>query len=370
MRIVRSLLLGLAIGLSLLAGHVTSATAATGMVTGIANKQVSIAPYDDAIKHEDRSKSFTCNSDDVQKLLGRLPDAGDRVAYVDGDDKKSCSSLQQLEIHIGFLKRLLVVGLAAAAVLGAAIWATFGHPTHFLIGVDRRYSNSQCQLALWFGLAATMYVALVALRVHYLGPDFLDGVALTANVMTLSGLSALTFGAAKAVSAQKAETASNEAAPKIAAAAETAAQTAGVAPTIVAALKDAITKTGSDKAAAMASQVLTAASATAAVTTAVDTAVRATVKEFNPDRKADKPNLHRDLFQNSDGEVDLGDFQMILITVGAAIIWGVSCFTAMGTLAYQVHVTLPDVDTTLLAGFGIGQGAYLVKKAALPLGKG
>jgi hypothetical protein len=33
-------------------------------------------------------------------------------------------------------------------------------------------------------------------------------------------------------------------------------------------------------------------------------------------------------------------------------------------------VALPDVDTALLPGFGIGQGAYLVKKAATPLGKG
>jgi len=33
-------------------------------------------------------------------------------------------------------------------------------------------------------------------------------------------------------------------------------------------------------------------------------------------------------------------------------------------------MTLPDVDTTLLSGFGIGQGAYLIKKLAAPLGKG
>jgi MoxR-like ATPase len=32
--------------------------------------------------------------------------------------------------------------------------------------------------------------------------------------------------------------------------------------------------------------------------------------------------------------------------------------------------TLPDVDTALLGGFGVGQGAYLIKKAALPNGVG
>jgi hypothetical protein len=278
--------------------------------------------------------------------------------------------LQQLEIRIGFLKRLLVVALAAAVVLGSATWATGGHPARFLVGVDRRYSNSQCQLALWFGLAATMYIALMVLRVHYLGPDFLDGVALTANVMTLTGLSALTFGAAKAVSAQKAETASNEAAPKIATAAVTAAQSNGVVEPTLSALKEAVTKAGSNKALTMADQVLTAAGIPAATITAVGAAIRGSINAVNPDMSAAAPSLRNDLFQNNEGQVDLGDFQMILIAVGAAIIWGVSCFTAMGTLAYQVHVTLPDVDTTLLAGFGIGQGAYLAKKVATANNKG
>lgn len=33
-------------------------------------------------------------------------------------------------------------------------------------------------------------------------------------------------------------------------------------------------------------------------------------------------------------------------------------------------VALPDIDSSLLAGFGVGQGAYLVQKAALKAGDG
>jgi len=85
---------------------------------------------------------------------------------------------------------------------------------------------------------------------------------------------------------------------------------------------------------------------------------------------ADNPNLLTDLVQNDEGAPDLGDFQMIAITLTAVVIYLTSTFNALASIPLQVHVSLPDVDTSLLAGFGIGQGAYLVKKAALPPGRG
>ena len=82
------------------------------------------------------------------------------------------------------------------------------------------------------------------------------------------------------------------------------------------------------------------------------------------------PNALKDLVQNDDGRADIGDLQMILVTLAAVAIFGLSAFKSLGALAMDAQVTLPDVDSTLLAGFGLGQGAYLVKKAALPLGTG
>jgi hypothetical protein len=42
----------------------------------------------------------------------------------------------------------------------------------------------------------------------------------------------------------------------------------------------------------------------------------------------------------------------------------------MGQIEISAHVMMPDIDTYLLASFGLGQGAYLAKKAATEPGKG
>src|SRR6185437_12634213 len=87
-------------------------------------------------------------------------------------------------------------------------------PTRFLLGVDNRYSNSQCQLALWFGAVATVYVAAIALRIIYLGWDFVGGIGLTQNLFVLTGLSAFTFGGAKVITAKKTAPQQDGSAPK------------------------------------------------------------------------------------------------------------------------------------------------------------
>jgi hypothetical protein len=85
--------------------------------------------------------------------------------------------------------------------------------------------------------------------------------------------------------------------------------------------------------------------------------------------KATAPRL-ADLVQNDDKEADLGDFQMIFITFAAVGIFSVSAFHFLGRLSLLGGVTLPDVDSTLLGGFALGQGAYLFNKVALPPRKG
>jgi hypothetical protein len=179
-----------------------------------------------------------------------------------------------------------------------------------------------------------MYLAMIVLRVVKLDWAYLDGVALTANVMALTGLSALTFGAAKVVTVQKVENA-------ISAQANAAAVSSAAA--------------GSTP-----QQIVAAATIAAASAAKIDGGKPA----------APEPDILTDLFQNDHGEVDIGDFQMIFVALTAVVIFGLACFNALAVLPYQMHVSLPDVDSSLLAGFGIGQGAYLVKKAALPLGKG
>jgi hypothetical protein len=54
----------------------------------------------------------------------------------------------------------------------------------------------------------------------------------------------------------------------------------------------------------------------------------------------------------------------------AAGLFALAAFHSFGRLTLASSAMLPDVDTTLLTGFGVGQGAYLFKKAAMPLNKG
>jgi hypothetical protein len=82
------------------------------------------------------------------------------------------------------------------------------------------------------------------------------------------------------------------------------------------------------------------------------------------------PNLLTDLFMNDNKVADFGDFQMILVTVAAVAIFVSQAAHDAGSLLVTHAATLPDVDSSLLAGFGIGQGAYLVKKAAVGAGQG
>jgi hypothetical protein len=84
---------------------------------------------------------------------------------------------------------------------------------------------------------------------------------------------------------------------------------------------------------------------------------------------ADKPNFFFDLTHNDQKQFDFGDFQMLVVTLIAVATYCVLIFNFLGTIEYSKAVSLPDVDTTILATFGLGQGAYLTKKAVGEVGK-
>lgn len=65
------------------------------------------------------------------------------------------------------------------------------------------------------------------------------------------------------------------------------------------------------------------------------------------------------------GHADFGDFQMTMVTLFAIAIYVLQAFDFSGRIALTRVIVLPDVDSTLLSLFGISQGAYLFKKAAV-----
>ena len=162
-------------------------------------------------------------------------------------------------------------------------------------------------MGLWFSAVAVVYLSANILRGFLLGGDYIGGVSLPTNLIVLTGLSAFTFGAARAITTQKAGAAAN-------------------APT--------------------------------------DAAVPKPLA-VNPN-----PPSVSDLVQNDNKTTDLGDIQMILVTLAAVAIFICQSFWYLTSLPISKSVILPDVDSALLATFGLGQGAYLFKKAASPFGAG
>jgi hypothetical protein len=240
---------------------------------------------------------------DKQALdLGARP--GDRIwLTVDNPlNPQHVVQITRVARPVPILQRLIALVAAFAVIAAAATFATIGKPWRFLVGDDNRMSNSQTQMVLWFGVVAVVYGAAVILRGWFLGWEFMGGISMTANVLAMTGLSGLSFGAAKVVAVQK--------------------------------------------------------SASAAAAGVVTTAAPATRPSFT------------DLVLNDFGDADLGDFQMILISGVATVIFACASWEFLTLIDIVKTTQLPDVDTALLGSFGIGQGAYLIKKAALPNGVG
>lgn len=239
---------------------------------------------------------------DKQALdLGARP--GDRIWLTVDDpvNPRQVVQITRIARPAPVAQRIIALAAAFAVVAGLAALATSGKPWRFVVGDDNRLSNSQTQLALWFGVVAVVYGATLILRAWFLGWDFMGGISMSVNVLAMTGLSGLSFGAAKVVAVQK----------------------------------DA------------------SATATGAVAPA----------------SAARPKF-TDLFLNDYGDADLGDFQMILISLAAAIIFACAGWQFLSLIDIVRTTQLPDVDTALLGSFGVGQGAYLIKKAALPAGAG
>jgi hypothetical protein len=61
---------------------------------------------------------------------------------------------------------------------------------------------------------------------------------------------------------------------------------------------------------------------------------------------------------------------MFVITVLAVGVYLIQAVHFLGTIEMLSVVSLPDVGSTILTTFGVGQGAYLAKKAVGKVGEG
>jgi len=235
-------------------------------------------------------------------------------------DAKGPDELQDMfgawSVPVCATNRLLVLAACALLLIGFATAVTKGRPLKFIISPeDNRYSNSKFQVALWFWVLLSTYGAAVVLRLWYAGWDFFGAVNIPENLLLLSGLSAITYGGAKAITTRKVDEAAHPVNPPGA---------------LVPRLPVANPK--------------------------------------NP-LLPGQERFFRDLLQNDAGDFDFGDFQMLVVTILAVGMYLTLIFNFLGTIDFLKTAKLPDVDTTILAAFGVGQGAYLAKKAGGEVGK-
>lgn len=259
-------------------------------------------------------------------LKARLKDfhVGDhvRINFNEKNELQDILGFWSVDVSEGC--RILVLIACTLVLLGFATLVTRGEPLKLIVGQDNRYSNSKFQVALWFWILISSYLAIVVFRVMEAGWGFLGQVSIPQNLLLLSGLSALTYGGAKAITTAKVNAANAATAQ---ANANAAAVAAGVAP------------------------------AAAAIP------IAQVIGQKTAKAKGEE-SFFQDLLKNDLGEFDFGDFQMLIVTLIAVGMYVALFFHFLGSIQFQNTVTLPDLDSTILASFGLGQGAYLTKKAA------
>ncbi|MCX7900057.1 MAG: hypothetical protein N2444_08260, partial [Methylocystis sp.] len=238
--------------------------------------------------------------------------AKDNVTVVVDDilNPTTAASFKKISRSVPESDRWLSLGAGAALIFLASCLATGIKPSRLIIGMDNRYSNSQFQLALWFAVVATAYFATFALRYRW---DLISGISIPTQLLAMSGLSGLSFVGAKAITAGK-EAAAQETANK-------KANEAEKAHAAVAAIRAAFETSETLPATAEAATLL--ATAEAEAKTADKEAAKAAQNTKSP---AEQPNFWTDLVLNDKNQADLGDFQMVIITLVAVGVYALQIF--------------------------------------------
>lgn len=291
-----------------------------GVADDHSSLDVAVVPFNDCSLSTDKGASKNCQQlhlvvkDAVVKERIKSLQRGDRLTVTFAAGEDSQNQLKQFCIvtapPVQPITRIWVILASGLACFLVGYLLSQLHPLNLIIGEDGRYSNSKFQIAIWFLTLISTYVATLVLRIWFAGCDFIGGVNIPHNLLLLSGMSVLTFAGAKAITTSKVN-------------AEKAKPNGNQDP------KDTAHATAS----------------------------------FMQDL------THNDGTPGTTPQLDFGDFQMLIITLIAVGTYLVLVFNFLGTIEAAKGISLPDVDTTLLAAFTLGHGAYLTKKAAGNVGE-
>jgi hypothetical protein len=268
-----------------------------------------------------RTSSLIVEDKDLKKRLKGFQEH-DRLIFeiVQQGDHSILNDIRPVSVAVSRIERTIVLS-AATILFILLVWVLLrSSPSQLVVGYDNRYSNSKLQVAVWFTILLVTYLATIYLRWIKGNGELLAGVQIPDNLALLSGISAFTFAAAKGITTAKVDDAQ---ARRIA---------AGVPANNPLPNPDA---------------------------------GQAAVAETLPVKTKLAPcewSFFRDLLNNDQGKPDLGDTQMFIITLLAMAVYLAEVVRFLGDVQLVHTVTLPDIDSTLLTTFGVGQGAYLAKK--------
>ena len=258
---------------------------------------------------------------------------GDRVLVRVLADGVTLSSIRPRIKPTAMWERLVALAVPTTLfILMAVVMRLSGNPmSRLLLGKDGRYSNSKFQVTVWFVALLVVYIAAFALRYVESRGTLVVGPGIPLNLSLLSGLSALSFCGAKVITTARVQ---REA--------------------------DAID-------AGLVGEPPPPPPALGGESMRHDPVRRRNLLRQEAEGRvkphARHPRFLFDLFRDDAGLADLGDFQMLVVTVLAATMYLVQAFHWLGSLELVKVAVLPDVSSTILTIFGLGQGAYLVKKA-------
>lgn len=276
-------------------------------------------PFLDTLKTGDQ---IFYNKEDQKKPDATNPKPEEQKkpgAATNNDEKKPETVITEIKLrqyNLGYEGAAGALLIAFAVIFAVILIVTDKHPWAFALGLDLRLSNSQTQVYLWFLVFATVYLADLGLRFGFTG--FLGGIGAPARLLALSGISALTFGIARTSTTIK-------------------------------------------------NNANVTANAAAAANPPPGGVVHKPTKT-PPSTDRSRWQIFLDLFTNDHNEVDLGDFQMIVLTGLAVLLYLALSVVALAHLPFAAHVDLPAVDDTLLGGTAATQGAYVLKKIGSPVG--
>ena len=269
-----------------------------------------------------------------------------RILYSDSpDDPPKFESVrpQNLRGRVGGFCLFGLLAVFAFVLSGfASIISAFHGGKLFFIGEDDTTSKSKAQASVWLLLVLSVFLTAFVLRLWH-GDWLFGSIAMPTNLALLAGISGVTFVGAKAIRASKESLALAEKNKNLQALAQ----------------KNGELKTAKDD--------LVKAPGNTQLQAKVD-ALDAEIKLLGQPTSStgSKSNTGSELSQDDRGNLSLGDFQMVMVTLVALFVYLMRTFNFLGGMDLTSSLELPDIDGSIVTLFGISHGTYLANKAATP----